>query len=128
MPASFHQPMEDIKEKAGGLKEKTQNLTDHVSDLLESYYKLGILNVTEKGTEIASLTITLFVVSFLLLCALLFIGFGVAWWLGEKLNSMLSGFMIVACFFILVVAIIMALRKQLLFPLIRNIIIKKVYE
>lgn len=79
--------MEDIKEKAGGLKEKTQNLTDHVSDLLESYYKLGILNVTEKGTEIASLTITLFVVSFLLLCALLFIGFGVAWWLGGKIEQ-----------------------------------------
>jgi hypothetical protein len=120
--------MEDIKENISGLKEKTQHLTDHLGDLLESYYRLGILNVTEKTTNIASFTIALLAVAFLSMFALIFIGFGFAWWLGEKLNSVLAGFSIVTGIFVLLIIILLAFRKQILFPFIRNIIIKKVYE
>lgn len=120
--------MEDLKEKVGSVKEHTQNLTDHVTDLLESYYKLGVLTVTEKATGIASFTVTLIAVSSLFIFTLLFIGLGTAWWLGEKLQNMMAGFFIVAASFALLIGIIMVFRKKLLFPFIRNIIIKNVYE
>jgi|SRR5687768_2984111 hypothetical protein len=124
--------MEDIKVKVNGrvngIKEKTANLTDDIGDLLESYYKLGVLHVTDKATNVASFTVAIFVVSFLAMFALLFVGFGLGYWLGEKLNSMLAGFSIVAGFFIVLIGITLAFKKQLLFPFIRNIIIKNVYE
>ena len=120
--------MENVKEKVNGIKEKTENFTDHVGDLLDSYYKLGVLHVTDKATSIASFTVAIFVVSFLAMFALLFIGFGLGWWLGEKLNSMLAGFSIVAGVFLTLIGALLAFKKQLLFPMIRNIIIKNVYE
>ena len=120
--------MEDIKEKVNGIKHKTAHLTNHIEDLLESYYKLGVLNVTDKATNIASFTVAIFVVSFLAMFTLLFIGLGLGWWLGEKLNSMLAGFSIVAGIFLILIGVVLAFKKQLLFPLIRNTIIKNVYE
>src|SRR5690242_2382105 len=120
--------METVKEKASGIKIKTGNLTDDIVELLESYYKLGVLNVTDKATGIASLTVAIFMVSFLSMFALLFIGLGFGWWLGEKLDSMFAGFSIVAGIFVLMIAAILAFKKQLVFPFIRNLIIKNVYE
>jgi len=118
--------MKDIQEN--GLKEKTFTLTDHITDLFESYYKLGVLNITDKATGIASFTITFAAVSLLSLFTLFFIGFGLAWWLGEKLQNTVAGFFIVAGVFLLIIGLIVALRKQFLFPFIRNMIIRKVYE
>jgi hypothetical protein len=118
----------DIKHDIGGIKEKTNVLTDHLGDLAESYYKLGILNITDKATGIASIAIIFLVVSFLALFALLFLGFGFGWWLGQRLNNMLAGFSIVAGILTIFIAVLMALRKQVIFPFIRNSIIKKVYE
>jgi hypothetical protein len=120
--------MQHIKEPPGKLKQTTQHLTEHLGELLESYYRLGVLNVTDKATVIASFTITILVVTILIMFALLFIGFGFGWWLGNQLQSMLAGFAIVAGVFILLVVMIMALRKRVLLPFIRNVIIKKVYE
>jgi len=116
------------KEAPGKIRETTQHLTDHLGELLESYYRLGVLNITDKATGIASFTITLFVVTFLVMFALLFVGFGFGWWLGDQLESRFTGFAIVAGIFMLMVVAIMAFRKRILFPFIRNIIIKKVYE
>jgi hypothetical protein len=111
-----------------GLKEKTFALTDHITDLFESYYKLGILNLTDRATGIASFTITMLAVFLLFLFTLFFIGFGFAWWLGEKLQNTVAGFFIVAGIFLAIIGLIVAFRKQFLFPFIRNVVIRKVYE
>jgi hypothetical protein len=112
--------MEDLKNKA-------ETLTDHVGDYVELYYKLVVLNATEKATGIASVSITSVIVGVLLLFVLFFASLGVGWWLGEELNSMIGGFGIVAGFYLLVVTIMMAFRKQII-PSIQNTIIKKIYE
>jgi hypothetical protein len=116
------------KEAPGKIRETTQHLTDHLGELLESYYRLGVLNITDKATGIASFTITIFVVTFLVMFAVLFMGFGLGWWLGDQLGSRFAGFAVVAGILILIIITIMAFRKRVLFPFIRNIIIKKVYE
>jgi hypothetical protein len=118
----------EIQQSPGGIKERTNTLTDHISDLAESYYQLGVLNITEKATGIASSTIIVSVISFLSLFALLFLGLGFGWWLGQQLNNMLAGFCVVAGMFIILIALIIGFRKQLIFPFIRNTIIKKVYD
>jgi hypothetical protein len=109
------------------LKNKTETLTDHVGDYVELYYKLVVLNATEKATGIASVSITSIVVGVLVVFVLFFASLGVGWWLGEELNSMIGGFSIIAGFYLLVITIMMALRKQII-PSIQNTIIKKIYE
>jgi hypothetical protein len=59
---------------------------------------------------------------------LLFISIGLGWWLGEKLQSMGAGFCIIAAFYAFLSIILLAFRKNYILPLIRNSIIRKVYE
>jgi hypothetical protein len=112
--------MEDLKNKA-------ETLTDHVGDYVELYYKLVVLNATEKATGIASVSITSIIVGVLSTFVLFFASLGVGWWLGEELNSMIGGFGIIAGFYLLVITVMMAFRKQII-PSIQNTIIKKIYE
>lgn len=112
--------MEDLKNKA-------ETLTDHVGDYVELYYKLIVLNATEKATGFASVSITSIIVGILSLFVLFFASLGVGWWLGEELQSMIAGFGIIAGFYLLMIAIMMAFRKQII-PSIQNSIIKKIYE
>ena len=112
----------------GELKDKAEILTDHIGDYLETFYKLSALNATGKATGIISAGITSVVVMLFIMFAMLFAFMGVGWWLGEQMNNMLAGFGIVAGFYIFLIVIILIFRKSFLFPLIRNILIRKVYE
>jgi hypothetical protein len=109
------------------LKNKAETLTDHVGDYVEIYYKLILLNAAEKATGIASVSITSIIVGVLSIFALFFGSLGVGWWLGEELHSMIGGFGIVAGFYLLIIGIVMAFRKQII-PSIQNTIIRKIYE
>ena len=110
------------------LKEKTADLADHIEDLADTFYKLTILNVTQKATDIASGAILMVVLSVLGLFVLLFAGIALSWWLGDLVNSRAGGFILGSVFFLLVLAIILSLRKQTIFPFVRNKIISKVYD
>jgi hypothetical protein len=112
----------------GELKDKAAELTDHVGDYLETMYKLTVLNATDKASGIASASITGAVVFILTIFAVLFASVGLGWWLGEKLDSMLAGFVIVAAVYILLIVVILVFHKKHIFPLLRNFIIKKIYE
>jgi hypothetical protein len=112
--------MEDLKNKA-------ETLTDHVGDYVEIYYKLIVLNAAEKATGIASVSITSIIVGVLSIFVLFFGSLGIGWWLGEELKSMIGGFGIVAGFYLLLIGIMMAFRKQII-PSIQNTIIRKIYE
>jgi membrane protein implicated in regulation of membrane protease activity len=59
---------------------------------------------------------------------LFFAAFGLAWWIGELISSRIGGFLIVAGFFALLIVLLVAFKEQFLYPMIRNKIVKKVYE
>jgi Putative Actinobacterial Holin-X, holin superfamily III len=110
------------------LKEKTADLADHVEDLADTFYKLTIVNVTQKATNIASGAVVMMAFSVLGLFVFLFLGVALAWWLGDLMNSRVAGFLLGAGFFLLVLLVIILLRKKIIFPFIRNLIISKVYD
>ncbi|MBA4145559.1 MAG: hypothetical protein DI538_15980 [Azospira oryzae] len=112
----------------GEIKDKAEELTEHVGDYLETFYKLTALNATGKATGIISAGITSIVVMLFIMFAMLFAFMGIGWWLGEQMNNMLAGFGIVSGFYIFLIIIILTFRKSFLFPLIRNILIRKMYE
>jgi uncharacterized membrane protein YqjE len=109
------------------LKTKVSDLAEHTGDLLDTWYRLAVIKATKKGTKIASAAITLLVIAFFALCVLLFIGVGLAVWLGTMMNAALAYF-IVAAFYLLLIACFWGLRKKLVFPLIRDFLVRKIYD
>jgi hypothetical protein len=110
------------------LKAQAENLTEHVKEYVDTYFKLSIVKTTDKATGFAAVSIMGILVCFLSLCILFFLGIGVALWLGESMNNTKAGYFIVAGFYILITVLLIVFRESLLFPLVRNFIIKKVYE
>jgi hypothetical protein len=114
--------------EADTLKEKTNELTDHLGDYAETFLKITLLNVTQKGANIASATITTIVLCGLALFVLFFVGFGLAWWLGDVVNSRTGGFMIIGGLYLLLFILVVVMRKKTVLPYLRNLIIRKVYD
>jgi len=113
--------MEDLKTKAGQLK-------DHVSEYAKTTVDLYKAKAT-KGASNAAAGVAIGVTAFFLaLFFLVFLFTGIAWWLAGVFNSNAWGFLCVAGFFLLLIVLIFALRRKVIVPMIRNAIISKVYE
>ena len=120
--------MEEIKEKTVDLADHVEDLTDHVEDLADTFYRLTVLNLTQKTSDIVSSTVVMIVVCSLGFFVLLFSGLALAWWLGNIVDSRAGGFLLAAAFFLILVFCVSFLKKKTLFPLIRNLIIRKMYD
>jgi Putative Actinobacterial Holin-X, holin superfamily III len=113
--------MEDIKDKV-------TNLTTHVEDLAETYYKLSLLNITQKATNVSAGALTSVIVLITGLFVLLLSSIALSLWLGDLIQSRAGGFLLGAGFFLLVMIIIISLRKKIIFPFFRERIIRKFYD
>ncbi len=113
--------MEDIKSGASDLK-------GHVRDYVQTYTQLAKAKATKTaGTAVSGIVIG--VLSFFFaFFFLFFLGFALGWWFGDLVNSRIGGFFIAAGVFALLVVALLALRKKVIVPMIRNLIIRKVYE
>jgi apolipoprotein N-acyltransferase len=110
------------------LKTKTGTLTQSVSDYLDTYYKLTLVTVTQKATNVTAGVVAGLSAFFLVILSLFFLGMGLAWWLGNILGSTAAGFFIVGGFFIVLIVLIIALRRKLVFPILKKAILQKIYE
>jgi len=110
------------------LKEKTADLADHVEDFATTFYKLTVVKLTQKVTNVASNLLLVLSIAFFGFLIVLFGGVALAFWLGDLVGSLAGGFLITAGFFFIVLLIIAAIRKKVVFPYIRNLIISKIYD
>lgn len=113
--------MEEFKTKAG-------DLTESITDYIQTYYKLAVLNVADKSTNIVASALAIVGIMFLGIFILLFSGIALAIWLGNLLDDAALGYLLVAALFLLMLIILVVLRKRFIFPIIRNQIINKLYE
>jgi hypothetical protein len=113
--------MEELKSKAG-------DLTDSITEYIQSYYKLTLLNAADKATSIAASTLASVVVLFLGIFVIFFGGIALGIWLGQLLDSPALGFVCVAGLFLLIIIIIVAMKRRIVFPVIRDNLINKLYE
>jgi hypothetical protein len=121
--------MEEVKTQTDdSLKENARDLFDHATDFLETYYQVTVLNVAQKGINLASAIINGVVLFFLGLFFLLFASLGLAWWIGDMINSRIGGFFIVSGVFVVTMVVIVVMRKKRIFPMLRNMITRKIYE
>ena len=120
--------MEDLKTKVEDIKTVTENLTEHAAEYVETYVKLALINVTQKATEVATVSLAAILLTFFCMFVLLFSGVGMAVWIGEELQNMKTGYFCVAGFYLACAILFVLLRKTLIFPFVRDHIIRKVYE
>ncbi len=110
------------------LKQSAEKLTDSISSYAETYYKLTVLKAADKATGIASNSLTAAVTLLFGLLTLFFLSMALAFWLGDLLNSYAAGFLIVGLVFAACIATVVLLRKRIVFPFIRNKIIRNLYD
>ena len=103
-------------------------MTKDVTDLVDTYIALAKANVTQKAADAASVSVSGVLMAVLGFFFLLFAAFGLAWWIGDLISSRVGGFLIVGGFFALLLVLLIAFKEQFLYPVIRNKIVKKVYE
>lgn len=99
-----------------------------VVDYAESWYKLTILSGTRKATQAAAFLLTILSVVFLGLFVLFFAGLALGIWLGTLLNNPSVGYVLVAALFLVIMFTLIGLRNKIVFPFIRDAIIRKLYE
>jgi len=110
------------------LKANAQSLKTHVGEYVSTYLELTKAKVTQGASNAASAVTVLIGALFLGLFFVQFVFLGLASWIGALLNSPAAGYFIVAALFLLIIIILFALRKKYIAPLIRNAIIRIVYE
>jgi len=110
------------------LKANAQNLKTHVSEYVSTYIELTKAKVTQGASNAASAVTVLIGALFLGLFFFQFVFLGLAWWMGSLLNSTAAGYFIIAGVFLVIIILLFALRKKYIAPLIRDAIIRIVYE
>jgi len=110
------------------IESSNEGLIDHVEAFSETFLKLALTTVTKKAIDISSVLFNTIIIYVAAIFTLLFAAAGLAWWIGDMINSRAAGFFIVAGFFLVVTVFIILMRKKIIYPFIRNIIVRKVYE
>jgi hypothetical protein len=116
---------EDLKED---LKDKAEDLISHAGDYIQTFYKLTLVKLTQKATDITSGLLAALVAIVLGTFVIFFASIGLAWWVGDLIESRAGGFLIVAGFYLLVLLCIVLMRKKIIFPYFRDMIIRKFYD
>lgn len=119
---------ETTKEEKSHLKDAVDDLTGHIRDYAETYYNLTVLKVAEKATAAGASALVAISLVTLGFFTLTFASIALAFWLGNLIESRVGGFLIVAGIYFLALILIIAMRKKIIFPFIRNSIIRKIYE
>ena len=114
--------------EAQNLKEDAKDILNHAGDYAETFYKLNLLRLTKKVSDVASVVVNSLLIFFISLCILLFISFAGAWWLGDVVQNRPLGFLLIAGFYMLIILVLVLMRKKIISPFIRNTLIRKIYE
>jgi len=110
------------------IKDKVGNITDHTADYLDTFVKVSLLKITRKTTNIVSGAMSILVVCILSMFILFFGGLAAAWWLGDVIGSRAGGFLLLTFFYLVLDIVLVLLRKRIVFPFIRDMLARKIYE
>jgi hypothetical protein len=95
---------------------------------LDTLYRLTLLKITQKATNLTATMVAAVAVCTLGLFVIFFASLGMAWWLGDIIKNRVGGFLIISGFYLLLLLVIVLLRKRIVFPFIRNLVMGKIYE
>jgi apolipoprotein N-acyltransferase len=124
--------MEEVIHKSSGSAGQdtpsSRSMSKDVTDLVDTYIALAKANVTEKAANAASASVAGVLIAVLGFFFIFFAGFALGWWIGQLISSIVGGFLIVAGLFGVAGALLIAFKEQLIYRVIRNKVVKKIYE
>ena len=103
-----------------------KSLLQQSHDYLETRYDLVRLKTIDKSSDVLSSTAAFIIITVAVLFFLLMASIGLALYLGYRFDSLYLGFFCVAGFYLLVIIVLYATRKQLIKMPIYNSIIRKI--
>ena len=109
-------------------KLKAETLAKSVGEYFDTYYKLTVVKAADRATGVAASSLAGLATFFLSIFVLFFAGLALGVWLGNVLENEVLGYLLVAVFFLILIVVLIALRKKIVFPFIRNAIVRKFYE
>ena len=110
------------------LKEKIENLSEHVYGYVETKWDLTMLNAGEKSAKVVSGLSVIIMVSAFFMISLIFASIATAIFVGKMMDNMVLGFLIVSGFYLLVSIILFLARKRIFKPYFTNLFIQNLYE
>ncbi len=109
-------------------KNSSEKWIDNAENLIETYRDLITIRIVGHASLGGSYGIFGILALILILCIILFLGLGTAWWVGEILNNRMAGFFIVGGGYLVFLTVLLLMARKLIIPAIRNLIIKKIYD
>jgi hypothetical protein len=116
-----------LSEEKETMKETAEDLVKHAGDYLETLYKSAILRATQKGVNAGANVINGVLAAVFGLLFMLFAFVGVAFLIGDLIESRAGGFLIMAGLFLLILVALIVAKKSIVSGL-RNMIIRKIYD
>lgn len=105
-------------------KSDFENLIEHVTKYLDAKLMLFKLKAIEFGTNLFSGFLKLLVVGAMIFSVLMFLGFGVAFWLSELFQNQYTGFFIVGVLFLIITFLTILLWGSVVKPGLMRIFIQ----
>jgi hypothetical protein len=109
-------------------KENDRNIAELASDYVETYVQLAVLNINKKTADISAAASFSMLAGLVGFFVVLFLGIAGSFWLGGLVGSTAAGFLLMSAFYLLIFLILFFTRKKLFYPLVKDLIIKSIYE
>jgi hypothetical protein len=109
-------------------KNPSERWVDGAENFVQTYRDLITIRIIDQTSRGVSLSILGMITLMFTLCILMFVGLGTAWWLGKELGDTAAGFFIVGGAFLLIISLLLLTARKFLLPILRNIVIKEIYE
>ena len=109
-------------------KNNAEKWIDGVENFIETYRDLITIRIVSHASLGASFGILGIIALLIILCIMLFVGLGAAWWVGEAIDNRIAGFFIVGAGYLFLLTVLLLMARKLIIPAIRNRIIKNIYD
>lgn len=110
------------------IREEADHLLKGGRDYLATYFEWSKVRLVRKGSNWGAVLLIKSLQVVLVLFLLLFLSIALAWWLGQYLQNIALGFLITGSIYAFFLLLVFMLRKQILVPYIREIILKLIIE
>lgn len=110
------------------IEAEKRNIVELAHDYADTYINYAVANVTQKTADISASAAFGVVAGLIGFFVLMFLGIAASFWLGELVSSTALGFLIISGVYVLVLVLLFVTRKKFVFPLVRNLIVKSIYD
>jgi len=105
-----------------------ESLLERVADYSKTSYELAKLKTLDKTSDVASSMVPHSIVFVLFASFMLFVNFGLAFWLGEILHNTYYGLFVVAAFYLITGVVIHFFFHKKIKNLVWNYLVKQMFR